>query len=157
MITLVLALTSCGGEKNNSSDSTDPYLWLENVEGEKALDWARAQNKISDEAFKTQPLFAQLRDRFLEVFNDKERVIYPDMEGNYIYNLWQDEKNERGLWRRMSKEDYLAEKKTGKQCLILTSSQQKKTGNGYLMAPAGLGRRITCACCPFPMVARMRV
>ena len=65
------------------------------------------QNKISDEAFKTQPLYAELRDRFLSVFNDKDRVAYPDMAGNNVYNLWQDEKNERGLWRRMSKEDYL--------------------------------------------------
>lgn len=110
MITLLFAMTGCGGEKNNSSEGADPWLWLEEVEGEKALDWARAQNSISDEAFKTQPLYTELRDRFLEVFNDKERVIYPDMVGNNIYNLWQDEKNERGLWRRMSKEDFLAGK-----------------------------------------------
>ena len=110
MITLLLAMTGCGGEKYNSSEGADPYLWLEEVEGEKALDWARAQNKISDEAFKTQPLYAELRDRFLEVFNDKERVIYPDMVGNNVYNLWQDETNERGLWRRMSKDDFLAGK-----------------------------------------------
>jgi prolyl oligopeptidase len=110
MITLIFALTGCGGEKNKSSESADPYLWLEEVEGEGALDWAREQNKISDEAFVSQPLFAELRDRFLEIFNDKERVIYPDMVGNFIYNLWQDETNERGLWRRMSKEDYLSGK-----------------------------------------------
>jgi prolyl oligopeptidase len=106
MITLLL-LAGCSGEKKNSAESADPYLWLEEVEGEKALDWARAQNKISDEAFTSQAVFTELRDRFLTVFNDKERVIYPDMVGKYIYNLWQDEKNERGLWRRMSKQDYL--------------------------------------------------
>ncbi len=107
MITLVLALTGCGGEKNNSAENADPYLWLEEVEGEKALDWARAQNKVSDDAFTSLPVFTELRDRYLTVFNDKERVIYPDMVGDYVYNLWQDEKNERGLWRRMSEEDYL--------------------------------------------------
>jgi prolyl oligopeptidase len=37
-------------------------------------------------------------------------LIYPDMAGNNVYDLWQDEKNERGLWRRMSKEDYLSGK-----------------------------------------------
>ena len=110
MITLLLSVTGCGGEKNNSSESADPYLWLEEVEGEKALDWARAQNKISDEAFTKLPLYTELRDKFLTVFNDRERVIYPDMVGNNVYNLWQDEKNERGLWRRMSKEDFLAGK-----------------------------------------------
>jgi prolyl oligopeptidase len=107
MIITLLSLAGCGKDKKNSADNKDPYLWLEDVEGEKALNWSREQNKISDEAFKTQPLFTELRDRFLNVFNDKERVIYPDMAGNNVYNLWQDEKNERGLWRRMSKEDYL--------------------------------------------------
>ena len=107
MITLILSLTGCGADKKNSAEKADPYLWLEEVEGEKALDWARAQNKISDEAFTGLPLFTELRDRFLTVFNDKERVIYPDMVGNNVYNLWQDEKNERGIWRRMSKEDFL--------------------------------------------------
>ncbi len=110
VITLILALSGCGADRGNSAEKADPYLWLEEVEGEKALDWARAQNKISDEAFTGLPLFNELRDKFLTVFNDKERVIYPDMVGNYVYNLWQDEKNERGLWRRMSKEDYLGGK-----------------------------------------------
>lgn len=107
MITLLLSVTGCGGEKNNSSESADPYLWLEEIEGEKALEWARAQNKITDEAFTSLPLFTELRDKFLTVFNDKERVIYPDMVGNNVYNLWQDEQNERGIWRRMSREDFL--------------------------------------------------
>ncbi len=78
VITLILALSGCGADRSNSAEKADPYLWLEEVEGEKALDWARAQNKISDEAFTGLPLFNELRDRFLTVFNDKERVIYPD-------------------------------------------------------------------------------
>ena len=41
MITLLL-LAGCGKDKKNSADSADPYLWLEDVEGEKALNWARA-------------------------------------------------------------------------------------------------------------------
>jgi prolyl oligopeptidase len=138
MITILL-MAGCGSDKKNSAKETDAYLWLENVEGEKALDWARAQNKISDEAFKTQPLFAQLRDRFLEVFNDKERVIYPDMEGNYIYNLWQDEKNERGLWRRMSKEDYLSGKKDWETVLDLDQLSAKENRKWVFNGASWLG------------------
>ncbi len=110
MIITLLFLAGCSGEKKNTAETTDPYLWLEEVEGNKALDWARAQNKVSDEAFVNLPLFTELKDRFLTVFNDKERVIYPDMVGDQVYNLWQDEMNERGLWRRMSKEDFLSGK-----------------------------------------------
>ncbi len=119
LIILFFFLPGCGEKKTKTVKTDDPYLWLEEIESDKALDWVRAQNKISDEAFTNQPLFTELRDRFLEVFNDRERVIYPDMVGNEIYNLWQDETNERGLWRRMSKEDYLNGKDDWKVILDL--------------------------------------
>lgn len=110
LITALLCVTGCGEKKNISSDSSDPYLWLEEVEGEKALDWAREQNKVSDAAFASLPLFTELKNRFLAVLNDKEKMIYPDMVGDKVYDLWQDEKNERGIWRRMSTKDFLSGK-----------------------------------------------
>lgn len=116
---MVMLLPGCGGEPKKSADAIDPYLWLEDIEGDKALEWVRAHNKISDEAFTTQPLFTELRARYLKVFNDKERVIYPDLVGDMVYNLWQDEVNERGLWRMMSKEDYLKGKNEWKTVLDL--------------------------------------
>ncbi|MFZ2285697.1 MAG: prolyl oligopeptidase family serine peptidase [Bacteroidales bacterium] len=107
---LLLILPGCGEKKTKTADADDPYIWLEEVDGEKALDWARAQNRISDEALTTLPVFTELRNRFQDAFNDKERIVYPDVTGEMSYNLWQDEKNERGLWRRMPKQDYLAGK-----------------------------------------------
>jgi prolyl oligopeptidase len=94
-------------------------MWLEEVLDEKALDWARAQNKLSDEALTTLPAYTELRDRFNEVLNDRERIIYPGITGDYSYNLWKDEKNERGLWRRMPKKDYLEGKETWETVLDL--------------------------------------
>jgi prolyl oligopeptidase len=35
----------------------DPYLWLEEVESEKALEWAREQNERSEAFLRGQPLF----------------------------------------------------------------------------------------------------
>jgi prolyl oligopeptidase len=110
IVLLILTMVSCGNPKNNSTGSNDPYLWLEEVESGKSLDWARGQNSHSDEILTAKPVFTELRDRYLEVFNDRERIIYPDITGEMTYNLWQDEKNERGLWRRMLKKDYLAGK-----------------------------------------------
>ncbi len=109
-IMLLLVLPGCRDRKGVDSASTDPYIWLEKVQDEKALDWARTQNKLSDETLTTLPVYTELRDRFIEVFNDRERIIYPGVTGDMSYNLWQDEKNERGLWRRMPKKDYLAGK-----------------------------------------------
>lgn len=116
---LALVIPGCGSGKNGDSADSDPYIWLEEVLDEKALDWARAQNKLSDGALTTLPVYTELRDRFNEVLNDRERIIYPGITGDYSYNLWKDEKNERGLWRRMPKKDYLAGKETWETVLDL--------------------------------------
>jgi prolyl oligopeptidase len=109
--------------------SDDPYIWLEEVESEKSLDWVRAQNAISDKQITNNPIYEPLRKRYLEVFNDKDQIIYPNLVGDYVYNLWQDEVNERGLWRRMPKKDYLDNKTTWETVLdldVLSKKEDKK-------------------------------
>ncbi len=126
---LLLILPGCGEKKNRSTDASDPYLWLEEVDAERSLDWARAQNKLSDEVLTARPEYTELKERFTGVLNDKERIIYPGIVGEMSYNLWQDEKNERGLWRRMSKEDYLAGKDVWETVLdldLLSAEEGKK-------------------------------
>lgn len=100
-------LSGCSGGIKKVSDAKDPYMWLEDIESEKALDWVRARNKVSDEAFRNLPLYDTLRGKFLKVFNDKDQIMYPGIAGDYVYNLRQDETNERGLWRRMPLADYI--------------------------------------------------
>ena len=39
---------SCSEEKEIVVDTTDPYLWLEEVEGDDALAWVRSQNEITE-------------------------------------------------------------------------------------------------------------
>lgn len=139
-IMLLLILPGCGEKKNKSAEGTDPYLWLEEVESEKSLAWAREQNRLSDEVLTTQPVFTELRDRYLEVFNDRDRIIYPDITGEMSYNLWQDEKNERGLWRRMTKKDYLTGKDVWEPVLdldALSAAEGKKWvfGGASWLAP----------------------
>ncbi|MDH7445666.1 prolyl oligopeptidase family serine peptidase [Aquimarina sp. 2201CG14-23] len=84
----------------------DPYLWLEEVESEKSLDWVKAQNEISKNTITSNALFDPLKQKYLETFNDKDKIAYPSMVGDYVYNFWRDEHNERGVLRRMLFTDY---------------------------------------------------
>jgi prolyl oligopeptidase len=87
-------------------ESPDPYLWLEDVTGEKQLDWVRQQNALAVRELEAAPGFRETNDRLLSILNSKERIPGIMKRGRYYYNFWMDEKNPRGLWRRTSLEEY---------------------------------------------------
>jgi len=89
-----------------SQEQADPYLWLEEVRGEKALEWVKAHNEATQAVLKAQPEFQETYDKALEILNSNVRIPYPQIRGKYLYNFWQDEKSERGLWRRTTLEQY---------------------------------------------------
>ena len=110
LLALSVLLFSCQQNQSQSEKIDDPYLWLEDIEGEKSLEWVKAQNTLSEQVIASQALFETLKNKYLEVFNDEDKIAYPTIVGDYVYNLWQDEKNERGVWRRMPKADFIDNK-----------------------------------------------
>ena len=87
--------------------SDDPYLWLEEVQGEKALAWVRERNRESRAVLEKHPRFESMRARFLEILDSKEKIPTVTRRGDLFYNLWQDANNPRGLWRRTTLSEYL--------------------------------------------------
>jgi prolyl oligopeptidase len=90
-----------------ADQEVDPYLWLEEVRGERPLDWVKARNEATLAVLKAQPDFEEIYDRTLEVLDSEVRIPYPQFEGKYLYNFWKDKNNERGLWRRTTLSEYL--------------------------------------------------
>ena len=84
----------------------DPFLWLEDVQGEKALAWARARNAESAAVLDAAPGFKALEQRLLSILDSRERIPYVRKLGRWYYNFWQDAANPRGLWRRTTLEEY---------------------------------------------------
>ena len=69
---------------------TDPYLWLEDVESERALNWVRAQNARSLGALEADPRFAPLLQDALAIANSQDRLPLGQVREGYLYNFWQD-------------------------------------------------------------------
>jgi len=86
----------------------DRYLWLEDVTGEKALDWVRARNAESAKALETGDFAAQEK-RLLDILDSDARIPYVEKLGRWYYNFWRDARNPRGLWRRTTLEEYRKE------------------------------------------------
>ncbi|MGZ5154907.1 MAG: prolyl oligopeptidase family serine peptidase [Caldimonas sp.] len=80
----------------------DPYLWLEDVGGERSLDWARARNAETARALETSPDYAARYAKLLSIYDSRDRIPYVTRHGDWFYNVWQDENNKRGLVRRAS-------------------------------------------------------
>ncbi|MDA3640090.1 prolyl oligopeptidase family serine peptidase [Mycobacterium xenopi] len=87
----------------------DPYLWLEDITGEDALDWVRAHNEPTVAEF-GGPDFERMRADALEVLDTDARIPYVRRRGEFLYNFWRDAANPRGLWRRTTLESYRSEK-----------------------------------------------
>ncbi len=85
----------------------DKFMWLENVEGVKAMQWVKEHNKTSIKEIEAYPKFDRLVENGLEVYNSKERIPYASRRGDYLYNFWKDENHVRGIYRRTTMSEYL--------------------------------------------------
>lgn len=102
----MLVLTSPALAQAGSAE--DPYIWLEEVESEAALDWVRGQNSRSLAELEADPRFEAMRAEALSVLTSDERLALGAIHNGHVYNFWQDETHVRGLWRRASVASYRA-------------------------------------------------
>ena len=89
-----------GGMADAFPPDEDPHLWLEEVGGDAALAWVRAQNERTETELATTPAFAALRARIRSILDSDARIPFVAARGGHLYNLWQDAAHPRGLWRR---------------------------------------------------------
>lgn len=84
----------------------DKYAWLEDVEGQKPLEWVKAQNAKSEAEIAATPEFKQLEGKILTMLDSDAKIPGVEKIGDYYYNFWKDKNHERGLWRRTTLEEY---------------------------------------------------
>ncbi len=76
----------------------DPYLWLEEVDGERALAWVEAQNTATLARFGDRQ-FAEDRDVLRAIFDRPDNIPLIARRGSRVFNFWKDAAHLRGLWR----------------------------------------------------------
>jgi prolyl oligopeptidase len=104
----LLAVTALGGgaAAQPAAGGDDPFLWLEEIEGQRALDWARAENAKSLGVLQADPRYKRFEADALKILQAKDRIPFVSIEPDGLYNFWQDEKNVRGVWRRTTLASY---------------------------------------------------
>jgi prolyl oligopeptidase len=83
----------------------DPYLWLEEIEGTKALAWAEDQVKRTLQRF-GGARHEESRDALIAIYDRPDKIPAIVRWGGLVYNFWVDRDHVRGLWRRTALESY---------------------------------------------------
>jgi prolyl oligopeptidase len=76
----------------------DPYLWLEEVDGGRALAWVEAQNRATLARFAVGR-FETDRDRLAAILDRPDNIPVIARRGLRAFNFWKDAAQPRGLWR----------------------------------------------------------
>jgi len=106
LLLATFAMTSSAPAADLSPQPADPHQWLEDVTGEKQLEWVRQRNAKVKAALTESDAFRALEGRILAILDSKDRIPLVGKIGPHFYNFWRDGKNPKGLWRRTTLADY---------------------------------------------------
>ena len=87
----------------------DKYRWLEDVHGEKSMDWVKAENARTAKVLEADPRYAKFVDEAVAIAEDPHRLAMPGLRGDAVYNFWQDATHVHGILRKTTLKDYLTE------------------------------------------------
>ena len=91
------------------TDADDPYIWLEEIQGERALAKVDQWNADTEAVLTNQPEYPLAKAWAKQILDDTRQIALPDaIQGDMVTNLWRDADNPRGLWRIASLESYMA-------------------------------------------------
>lgn len=94
------------GANSAMAQSEDKHQWLEDVGGDKALDWVKARNQETRQKLDNDAGFLKLRSDLQVILDSKDRIPGIQKIGNAVYNFWMDAEHPRGVWRKTSMAEY---------------------------------------------------
>jgi len=101
-----LPLSTRASAQAAKADSTDPYLWLEDVNGARAMAWVKAENAKTTAVLEKDPRWDGIYKSALAMAQAKDRLTYVSYIGGELYNFWEDSAHVRGIWRKTSLESF---------------------------------------------------
>ncbi|WP_336969423.1 prolyl oligopeptidase family serine peptidase [Brevundimonas aurantiaca] len=107
LTSVTMAQTAPSAPAFATSEASDPYVWLEEVEGERAMEWVKAHNAHSLGVLQGDPRYETLHQQALEIVQSRDRIPSPGFtHDGHIDNFWQDAQHVRGVWRRTTLDSY---------------------------------------------------
>lgn len=135
---ILFAMVLTGAANLTMAQEDDQFIWLEEVESSKALEFVEKHNKSCFDRLMNVKEYKQIYDQSLEIYNSPEKIAYPSIYGEYVYNFWQDKEHVRGIWRRATKSSYDAGNPSWEVLLDLDEMSQKDSVRWVYKGSTGL-------------------
>ncbi|HEY5094986.1 MAG TPA: prolyl oligopeptidase family serine peptidase [Candidatus Eremiobacteraceae bacterium] len=113
----------------NATDDTDPFLWLEQVHGERATAWVKAENAKTTSVLERDPHYPSFYAEAQKIAESNDRIPFPNSICGEIYNFWRDHTHVRGIWRRTSAQSYATAKPAWTTVLDLDALAKSEHAN----------------------------
>src|SRR3989449_3731547 len=75
----------------------DSFVWLEDVEGQRSMEWVNAKNAATIAALTRSPLYQTFYDRIKHILDSKDKIAYPEIIGSSLYNFWKEDRKSTRL------------------------------------------------------------
>src|SRR4029079_1734457 len=107
----------------------DPYIWLEDVSGQRSMDWVNSHNARTQAVLEADPRYQQFYREALDIAQAKDRIPVGSFLAGQIYNFWQDADHVRGMWRRATIASYSSGKPEWETVLDLDALAASEKAN----------------------------
>jgi prolyl oligopeptidase len=77
----------------------DPWIWLEDKDGAKAMEWVTAENAKSLPRLESDPRYRTFNEQAYAIASAVDRIPYPDLTNGRVLNFWRDGDHPHGIWR----------------------------------------------------------
>ena len=77
----------------------DPFLWLEDIESPRALEWVSQQNARTAAVLEGDRRYPGFLKEARDIFTASDRIAWPHLRAGAVDNLWQDASHVQGIWR----------------------------------------------------------
>ena len=141
LLPFVLLLGACATARHQDSPATpidvrpaaaepqDSWLWLEEIESERAMQWVNERNARSLAILQGDPRYDRLHAEALAILESTDRIAMPQFRRQWIYNFWQDSAHVQGILRRTTLESYLTDAPQWTTVLDIDSLSRAESAN----------------------------
>jgi prolyl oligopeptidase len=103
-VAVTIAVTAARAQ----APAEDPYIWLEDVSGQRSMDWVNAHNAKAQAVLEADPRYQSYYNEALTLAQARDRIPFGSFLGGQVYNFWQDADHVRGIYRRTTMAGYEA-------------------------------------------------